>query len=60
MRRGLQRLKRKKYIFAVEVEITEGIILREAELTQRIASLERQMTDCEPESRSGGQEVKKV
>ena len=48
---GPSKAQEKKHVFAVEVEDTEGMTLREIELKRRIALLERQLLDCEPESR---------
>ena len=39
------RAQEKKHTFAVEVENTKGMTLREIELTRRIITLEKQLAD---------------
>ena len=56
---GPSKAQEKKHTFSVEVEDTEGMTLREIELTRRIALLERQLADCEPVARRGGKKSKK-
>ena len=41
------------------VEDAEGMTLRDVKLTRRIALLERQLADYEPEARGGGQKSKR-
>ena len=42
---GLSRVQEKNHMFAVEMEDTKGITLREIELTRRIMLLEKQVAD---------------
>ena len=48
-------MQEKKSTFAVEVEETKGMNLREIELMRRITSLEKQLADREPKVKKGGQ-----
>lgn len=56
---GPSRVQEKKHTFAVEVEDTKGMNLKEIELIRRIALLEKQLADCEPEARKGSQKSKR-
>ena len=56
---GPSRVQERKPTFAVEVEDTDGMTLREIELTRRITSLEKQLADRGPEVRKGGRKSKR-
>ena len=57
---GPSRVQEKKPTFAVEVEDTKGMTLREKKLTRRITLLEKQLMDQEPKVNKGAKSLEDV